>query len=319
MKINGASCANCEMCGDGNHQSAFDCSNLIGVAAGENKIVGRDCDGNLKYKSSPCFSAHATVNVLGQGNATPMHQLKIGDMVLTSKGHYSKVYSFGHKDSFGKTEYLQILSTTMEKNHPLEITADHLLYANGQLVMAGDVKVGDFLVTPSGTDSVVVSIHKIESQGMYTPLTATGDIVVNGVLASNYADVGNKKFNVALMHFLQHGSLAPYHLYCGLVGGCEDETYHEMTKLNAWAMFWLRTEHFFKGSLHPVLQVPILMLAILPGAVFFVFVGKLFASPGIESLLLFYLAMALVSWSAWKSFKVKVTKMDGIGMGKKSS
>jgi len=148
---------------------------------------------------NPCFSGQDTVQVK-VGAATErrrrMDKLHIGDSGLTSQG-YSKVYSFGHKDTSTSENYLQMhsQSTTATKidSLPLEISADHLIYIAEEgentiaLVPARKVKIGDLLIGADGKPSkIVVSIEIVTRRGLYSPLTATGDIVVNDILASNY-------------------------------------------------------------------------------------------------------------------------------------
>ena len=49
---------------------------------------------------------------------------------------------------------------------------------------------------------MVVSVENIIEKGVYSPLTSEGNIVVDGILASCYADFDN--------HHLQHFAWAPY-------------------------------------------------------------------------------------------------------------
>ena len=59
-----------------------------------------------------------------------MDQLKIGDLVLSGDGSFSKVYSFAHKQPNTKMQYLHVLTASMDKNQPLEISAEHLIYVH---------------------------------------------------------------------------------------------------------------------------------------------------------------------------------------------
>jgi len=155
-------------------------------------------------------------------------------------------YSFGHFAPKVVTEFLQIhTNATQQRQQPLEITKDHLLFAhdkNGKTstVPAGDVKVGDFLVSgnqqgqSSAAAQVVVSIQKVQRSGAYAPFTTSGDIVVNGVAASNYIafpPAFQDYLSHHQQHWIQHAAFTPYRLHCGLYG-CETETYDDNTGLS---------------------------------------------------------------------------------------
>jgi len=193
-----------------------------------------------------------------------MDALKIGDMVQVADGSYAKVYSFGHKEPDRKALFLQIATDRMmnggdeyEEGPLLEISADHLLYVrkqgipgNNELVPASMVKVGDALVSPSddSKEQVVTSIGTVSSLGLYAPLTATGDIVVNGVVASNYVSrswVSSSWISAQMLHWLQYGGTLPYRVYCSIKkGGCEKETYHPETGFSPFVQFWYEWEQW---------------------------------------------------------------------------
>jgi len=161
-----------------------------------------------------------------------MDALKIGNLMLTSNGVFAKVYSFGHYQQKTEAEFLQIQVSNVYQNEALEITADHLLYVhssskNPQIVPTGTVKVGDFLITDSSEVTPIISIRKVQCHGSYAPLTTTGNIMMNGVLASNYVSCAWLQGHLSgqTLHWLQHGGALPYHFFCGFVG-CENENYN---------------------------------------------------------------------------------------------
>jgi len=102
-------------------------------------------------QSSACFSGDAEVQVLGSGT-THVKDLKVGQKVLTGDGSFSKVCSSGHKNPSSKVTYLQVLTKSMGKNCPLEISHEHLIYTQDQvtkettIVPASELKVGDLLL-----------------------------------------------------------------------------------------------------------------------------------------------------------------------------
>ena len=152
-----------------------------------------------------CFSGRSTVQVQGKGE-TRIDQLQIGDAVQQLDGSYSTVYSFAHRAPEQMVEYLQIHTTQTKK--PLEISNKHMLYANGHLVAAKEVKVGDALLIPSNnngdttTAATVTKIGRVSLIGAYAPYTTTGNLIVSGVAASSYC-VGHE-FNSFLTPAQQH-------------------------------------------------------------------------------------------------------------------
>jgi len=134
-----------------------------------------------------CFSGATLVETQNRGSLR-MDQLDIGDYVLSdTSGKYEAVYSFGHKSREISAEFLQI--TTEGSHVPLEISPDHMIVTeDGRFIPASKVKTGDRLLTSSMHEQVVpvTSIKAVTGKGIYAPFTASGTIVVNGILASNY-------------------------------------------------------------------------------------------------------------------------------------
>jgi len=176
-----------------------------------------------------CFSGDMTVDVFGKG-AKRMDELDVGDEVLSAHGTYTQVYSFGHLDADLLTEFVQIHTS---KKQPLEVTVDHLLYVYNdttereRLIPAGQVTIGDLLVTSEGAAPArVQSVRMIQSQGIYAPFTSTGEIVVNGIVTSNYVALPpcfQRHLSYNQQHWVQHVTYTSYRLYC-LAVECKQET-----------------------------------------------------------------------------------------------
>jgi hypothetical protein len=171
-----------------------------------------------------CFSAMDTVEVKGVGSVS-MDRLRIGDWVRTSVADkdaaYSRVYSFHHIDPDVEVEFLQLYTDQMQL--PIEITADHMIFtATGKAVRASQVQVGDVL-----TDQhPVTKIESVKRRGLYAPVTESGDIVVNGVVASCY--VALLDTTLINQHALAHATCAIKRLACGMMPSlCNEETYDE--------------------------------------------------------------------------------------------
>lgn len=205
-----------------------------------------------------CFSDRMSVTTQTRG-IVRMDELKIGDLVLAMDGSYTTVYSFGHLERDGMAEFLQI---KMEGTNfsPLEVTTDHMVFVDKVgLLPAGHVKPGDRLVTSmkdaSSQAATVLSVSKVQRRGMYAPFTTSGDIVVNGIAASNYIalpPVFQGHLSFGEQHWLQHSAYTPYRVLCGLKG-CTEETRNEATGLSYAVMIWLPLLHWFENCHGPQL------------------------------------------------------------------
>ena len=237
-----------------------------------------------------------------------MDQLKIGDLVLSGDGSFSKVYSFAHKQPNTKIQYLHVLTASMDKNQPLEISAEHLIYVHKEassakkLVPAASLKVGQYLVAHDGSSSEIRSVKIRPSKGVYSPLTASGTLVVNGVVASNYVSPGwiVSKVSGETLHYLEHAGVLLYRLFCTMVN-CEGETYDATHGLNMWVLFWFNLEQW---QLHAgsVIQTAFLLAAAVPMFILVV-LGKLLSTT--VSTLVVHFATALVGYWLWKKVFLK--------------
>jgi len=217
-----------------------------------------------------CFSDRTLVVAQGKG-PTRMDQLKVGDSVLTSDG-FSKVYTFGHLDVNRETDFLQI--QTDKNSKPLEITPEHLVYVvakdgtTSRLLPAGQVRPGDLLQTAQGTTKVT-RVQTIRRRGIYAPFTVNGDIVVNGVAASNYIALPpafQKLGSFEQQHWLQHAAYVPYRLYCSTgIGHCGGEHKDEATGYSKGTTMWLPLLHWLEKHEGSVFLTVFLYLVALPG------------------------------------------------------
>jgi len=178
-----------------------------------------------------CFSGENTVEVMGQG-LVRMDSIKIGDSVLVRGGEFAKIYSFGHHEKTKQSDYLQIRADGLR--NALEISEDHMVFvipdgsAVAKSVPASSIKVGDMLATENDTSSKVSKIKTVHRKGAYAPFTTSGDIVVSGVVASNYIAMIPEKempFGVT-MQWIAHTFNAPHRFVCSInFSICENETY----------------------------------------------------------------------------------------------
>jgi len=171
-----------------------------------------------------------------KGNIT-MDNLKIGDYVRVSPKLYSRVYAFGHYDDSASIMYQQIHAVGFDS--PLEISTEHMIYVKNSkgkatLVPAGDLKVGDVLVSDlsdrtQSNEFVIQSIVSVEKTGVYAPFTYDGNILVNGVVASNYLKLMGLPNNIhSWLHaWMSHAATAPRRVICHYnMNWCSGETYN---------------------------------------------------------------------------------------------
>lgn len=162
-----------------------------------------------------CFPGNVLVR-LDNDSLIKMNELRVGQSVLDSAGHYSEVLLFTHSDSEANSEFVRIRTATAE----VTLSPSHYLYVNSKLTPAEGARVGDFVHTVSGKDiergrtEIIESIERVFRKGLFNPQTTSGDILLfskeNGVLASTYT----KAIPPSIAHLL----LAPLRLLHGSTG-----------------------------------------------------------------------------------------------------
>eukprot|EP00042_Codosiga_hollandica_P043426 m.411280 g.411280 ORF g.411280 m.411280 type:complete len:242 (-) comp56552_c0_seq12:132-857(-) len=180
-------------------------------------VCGQTCpSGYTEAKCTrSCFPEDATVE-LENGDTKTMAQLAVGDKVLVGPNLFSEVYMFSHKNTDATSSFVTL---TTSANQSVSLTADHYTYANGKLMTAGSVKVGDVLLAADGSEVTVTAVSSTTGRGLYNPHTLQGDIVVNGIKTSSYT--------AAVSPGLAHSLLWPirmlYTLGYDIVNGVFDE------------------------------------------------------------------------------------------------
>jgi Hint module len=136
-----------------------------------------------------------------------MDEVVVGDRVMVSPDEFSEVFMFTHKVATGSFSFLSI---TTEFGSTIALSEGHYIYANGVLVPASDVRVGDVVQLASGDISAVSDVSRKLSAGLYNPQTLHGDIMVSGIRASTYT--------TAVEPRLAHSGLAPLRTVYRLLG-----------------------------------------------------------------------------------------------------
>ena len=188
------------------------------------KVVQKVEEVKQSSNDDECFPANAIV--FTQDGQKEMKSLRPGDRVLTLTGKGQKVFTevitFLHYHPDHDGSYIVLKS---ESGTSLTVSPNHLIYTTGagdgdvkqdqldtKATYAGILKSGDKIILVSKdkmeTDSIE-SVRHVRSHGLYAPLTRSGTIVVDGVLASCYANFPNQ--------CVAHVALAPLRLQCRFV------------------------------------------------------------------------------------------------------
>lgn len=252
-----------------------------------------------------CFSDRTEVQVQHKG-IVRLGALKIGDAVLAGDGSYSTVYGFGHYSAGSFVEFLQLFADNMDT--PLEITADHMLLVYSDkttsLLPAGFLKVGDTLVSDQGSPATIESVRTVVRRGLYAPLTITGDIVVNGVIASNYVELSpaaSDLLSFEMQHWIHHAAYVPYRLYCRAFG-CENETYDNATGLSKGIAIWFPLLRWMEA--HPIAALPTFLYVVaVPGHWILLLLEKL------VQLSVSHLVAVALALLVWKQTQIATRKV----------
>lgn len=163
-------------------------------------------------KDAGCFPPDALVT-LDSGVQVPMADIRLGDRVLAQAANgdavYSEVLLFLDRS---RAEVRTYVTITTESGAALTLTEAHLVEVveAGGATFAGNVEPGHHLLVAlndagSGERILaperVISVAVSRRRGVYAPLTYTGNLVVDGVLASSYAVIDRQ--------WIAHAAFAP--------------------------------------------------------------------------------------------------------------
>ena len=139
---------------------------------------------------SSCFPSDTQVHIEG-GGTKQMQHVRVGDRVLTSNGLYSDVYVLSHEEPNVSLEYIHI---RLDSNNTIEASSGHFIPVSPDCrglthhLRASAIQEGMCLVVPQEGFVRVGEVSRVIKRGMFSPFTLTGDIVVNGVVASSHSE-----------------------------------------------------------------------------------------------------------------------------------
>lgn len=164
-------------------------------------------------KYGGCFSADSTVRT-STGARRKLSELQIGESILAydvveSRLVYSDVIMFLDWDPEQNREFLHL---ELASGKTLTVTPTHLLLIAAsnasRTIYAEQLQVGDRLLVRDSNElvvkDVVVRVRPVLRKGVFAPLTTTGTVVVDDVVASCYAVVDSQR--------IAHWAFAPVRL-----------------------------------------------------------------------------------------------------------
>lgn len=160
---------------------------------------------NLKDSCFPARSVVKAANPRGSWEFKTMEQISFGDALLRNLGgDTSGVYFFGHKTSSQWAIYRKVTATTKELENEriyiLYISHGHILPVLGKgSIPARMVTIGDKLFTDRGDLATVSLLEDQVMRGMYSPITTSGSISVDGIIVSVYTEILPERIATAML------------------------------------------------------------------------------------------------------------------------
>ena len=162
-------------------------------------------------KNAGCFPSDSRVKI-STGETILMSELRVGDSIqaVNTAGElvYSEVLLFLDRDP---EQVRTFLNLETESGSVLTLTSSHLVHVSTsctelscfQATFAGSVEPGHFILVSENSlhPEKVVKVSVSRLKGVYAPLTYTGTLVVENIVASSYAIIDNQS--------IAHASFAP--------------------------------------------------------------------------------------------------------------
>jgi hypothetical protein len=162
---------------------------------------GNTCSQNVCLAGpGQCFPGESSVTVKDVG-AVPLQNLRSGDEVLGKNGVYEPVLGFLHVTGAGQVSDFLVVK---HSHGQLRVSPHHVIFVETGDKLAADVGAGDKVFVSDGSSAVlseVLSVVRSSGRsGMFAPLTPSGTVVVDNVVASNYASYAHTWFPHNALH-----------------------------------------------------------------------------------------------------------------------
>eukprot|EP00929_Paragymnodinium_shiwhaense_P027977 TRINITY_DN162_c0_g1_i3.p1 TRINITY_DN162_c0_g1~~TRINITY_DN162_c0_g1_i3.p1 ORF type:complete len:190 (+),score=52.29 TRINITY_DN162_c0_g1_i3:59-571(+) len=147
-------------------------------------------------------------SVQGLTGQQPLSSLRAGDRVMAN-GEFTEVVGFLH--DLPKDGAVVVIE---HASGELRATSNHVLLVDGQDKEAGAVQIGSMIPLSDGSFSRVVAVHRDTTMGLRAPLTKSGLIDIDEVVASNYANA----HGIEVGHSAMHAAFSLVRLTSGFFG-----------------------------------------------------------------------------------------------------
>lgn len=160
------------------------CCRTNGLAIKPNH-TGSVCNPLISGDDKPCFASNTHAQ-LANGSNVLMSELRAGDIVLDGPASTTRVMVNQHHGVDLQSEFV----TLKLSSGSLSLTPDHVLEIDGSMAPAREAVVGSKLRKMHGNEFVNDQVQRVTfSRGAaINPITSSGKIIANGVLASTFPE-----------------------------------------------------------------------------------------------------------------------------------
>eukprot|EP00747_Dinoflagellata_sp_TGD_P206740 gnl/TRDRNA2_/TRDRNA2_80413_c0_seq1.p1 gnl/TRDRNA2_/TRDRNA2_80413_c0~~gnl/TRDRNA2_/TRDRNA2_80413_c0_seq1.p1 ORF type:complete len:514 (-),score=69.93 gnl/TRDRNA2_/TRDRNA2_80413_c0_seq1:149-1690(-) len=175
--------------------------------------------------AASCFPGQS--QVMTRGGQMNLAEVELGEEILVEltpgQLEFAPLLSFLHRLPANPDQAYLEISLARPAGARFRASHTHLVFTcdlnqeHGVRLdkFVGDLQPGELLCGVDGQDVVPTEVLHVEHRrgdayGMLAPITATGTVVIDGVVASNYASPSR---NILLKHSLAHKTLLPLRAY----------------------------------------------------------------------------------------------------------
>eukprot|EP00929_Paragymnodinium_shiwhaense_P007591 TRINITY_DN1114_c0_g1_i8.p1 TRINITY_DN1114_c0_g1~~TRINITY_DN1114_c0_g1_i8.p1 ORF type:complete len:851 (-),score=75.67 TRINITY_DN1114_c0_g1_i8:13-2565(-) len=154
-----------------------------------------------------CFPADASVQ-LSENKTLPLWQVEVGHEILTKTASgqvsFENVVGIVHRIGGEASNTGGGLVAVEHELGSFRATSNHIIFTDAGERTLGTVRVGQYLHFMQGEVMATSRVHSVASSpslvGLVSPVTASGNAIVDGVLVSTYADSHSATVSHAAMH-----------------------------------------------------------------------------------------------------------------------
>lgn len=213
-----------------------------------------------KCRNRECFPASATCDYMsndGIKSKKILSDLNYGDLVKTfvnKKVKYEPIIAFTSAQDDIEAEFIEF---TFDNEKKMAITKLHMIMGSDRKTYfrAADVEIGQKMlsVKEDGFETEVVSVISIKNtvkKGLYGPVTLSGNIIINEIVESCYAEhrINLLGYQILSAHSQAHTYLLPYRIYVESLGGLKklkNTSKHDHADMNGTHPYIYKMRKFF--------------------------------------------------------------------------